>query len=102
MGKIANSRMIFLLLGVIFAVRGTAFAADDGAISGSIKGAAGEPAAGAIVSAKNIDRGIAKTVYSQEGGRYTISNLAPGKYTVRALGGGLQSDSKDSMTLEAG
>jgi virginiamycin B lyase len=68
-------------------------AAENGSnIAGVVKNASGNPVAGASITAKNIERGFAVTVISQNGGHYDTSSLPSGKYTVRGVGGGLQSD----------
>src|SRR5574340_54625 len=97
----ATWRLAFTLLALAGAAPAL-MAADSGAISGVVTDAAGQPAAGAMVKAKNVDHGVATTVISQDHGRYTVPNLAPGKYLVRALGGGFESESKDPVTLNAG
>lgn len=63
-----------------------------GGISGVVKDKDGQPVAGALVIAKNADRGIKVTVTTQDNGRYAASNLLDGKYTVQAFGAGMQSD----------
>ncbi len=90
------------LLALVVAAPMVLPAADNGAISGVVTDASGQPAAGAMVTAKNVDKGVSTTVISQDRGRYSLPNLAPGKYLVRASGGGLQSETKDPVPLNAG
>ena len=81
---------------------GFARAADTGSsIGGVVKDNTGKPAVGASVKVKNMDRGVTVLVISQQGGRYKASNLLPGKYTVQALGGGLQSEDA-ALTVNGG
>jgi len=47
---------------------------------------------GALVKVKNVDRGVAVTVVSLDGGRYRAASLLPGKHTVQGVGAGLQSE----------
>lgn len=63
-----------------------------GAIAGVVKDRSGAPVVGALVKVKHIERGVAVTVISLDGGRYQTPNLAPGTYTVQSFGGALQSD----------
>src|SRR6266478_4959609 len=67
-------------------------AGGTGAITGVVKDASGTPVSGAIVKVKNTDKGITTTVISQAQGRYKAADLAAGKYSIRAMGGGLQSE----------
>lgn len=64
-------------------------------ITGVVKNASGEPVSGAFVKIRSADLGLAFMVISQEQGTYDTPNLLPGKYTVHAFGGDLQSDSAD-------
>jgi len=59
--------------------------------SGSIKGQVLDELGGAIVgvTVTAVDaKGVEKTVQTNDGGSYTISGLAPGRYTVRAVNPG--------------
>jgi streptogramin lyase len=62
-----------------------------GDIGGTVRNQAKEPVAGALVNIRNLDRSLTTTVISQARGRYRAADLAPGKYTVQSVGGGLQS-----------
>jgi hypothetical protein len=64
----------------------------SGAIGGVVKDATGRPVVGATVKATDADRGISFMVVSQERGQYRIGNLPAGKYTLLALGAGMESD----------
>ncbi len=75
-------------------------AADGGGIAGVVTDNSGKPAVGALVRVKNVERGLAITVVSQEQGRYKTPNLPPGKYTAEGMGGAFQSDSKATMELD--
>ncbi len=77
---------------MFFAFAVFCFGADkEGSIAGVIKDAAGTPAEGASVRAKNTQTGLMVTVISQTGGKYSIGNLPAGAYTVVAWGGGFES-----------
>ena len=102
MRKTTHARIIVVLLALIPVTPGFVRAADGGVISGVVSELSGQPAAGAFVQAKNVEKGVTTTVISQDQGRFTISNLDPGKYHLRALGGGLKSDTKGAVTLAAG
>jgi len=77
-------------------------AGNSGVIRGVVRDSSGKPAAGASVKARNVGKGITFLVISQEQGRYRIGNLPPGRYTVQALGGGMQSDAKTKAPRKLG
>jgi len=71
---------------------GTVRAADfPGVVQGVVKSASGEALSGAYVKLYNADKRITFMVISQDQGRYTASNLPPGKWTVQGIGNGYQS-----------
>ena len=98
-----NHSRAAVVMAVALASIGLALAAGhSGVINGVVKDASGKPVAGVSVKAKNIDKGILFLVVSQEQGRYHIENLPPGKYTLQALGGGMQSDAGANAPVELG
>ena len=89
---IRRVKFVILMLAIasIFVV--VSHSADKrGSVAGVVKDQSGEPAVGAFVRVKDADRHLSVTVVSQDLGRYTASNLLPGKYTVQGVGGGLES-----------
>ncbi|HEX7294968.1 MAG TPA: carboxypeptidase-like regulatory domain-containing protein, partial [Pyrinomonadaceae bacterium] len=58
-----------------------------GGLKGQVLDELGGAIVGVTVTAINA-QGVEKTVVTNEGGSYTINGLAPGKYTVRAVGSG--------------
>ena len=76
-------------------------AAESGSsIAGVVKDDSGKPAVGASVKVKNVERGISVLVISQDKGRYRIPNLIPGKYTIQAQGGGMESEPNATVELD--
>ena len=57
--------------------------AQSGRISGVVRGAGGVAASGASVRATNQGTGATSRATTAADGSYTISNLAPGAYTVK-------------------
>src|SRR2546422_3212899 len=55
-----------------------------GRILGSVKDSTGAVIPGATVSIIDKDRGLARTLTTDEAGLYNAPNLIPGTYTVRA------------------
>ncbi len=74
-----KSLLTMLLFAAAFAV--PAFAQQSGSLSGQVADAFGSIIQGATVTVTAAD-GTAKTATTDEQGQYTITGLAPGKYTV--------------------
>src|SRR5262249_51366799 len=81
-------RRIVIALALCLSTAGMLFAQQR---NGSIKGQVLDELGGAIigVTVTAIDaKGVEKTTTTNDGGSYTISGLAPGRYTVRAVSSG--------------
>src|SRR5499426_237127 len=88
--------------GMLFASVHSASAADfAGSVQGVVKSASGQALSGAYVKLINPERRLTFMVVSQTDGRYTVSNLPPGDYTVQGIGNGFQSK-LTPVTLTAG
>ncbi|MBK8304233.1 MAG: carboxypeptidase regulatory-like domain-containing protein [Pyrinomonadaceae bacterium] len=75
----------FILVGIISIISaGAAFAQTSGSIGGSVTDALGAILVGATVTAVSAD-GKQKQTITNARGEYTITALAPGKYTVKAI-----------------
>src|ERR1700692_3067551 len=88
-----RSRILAVIAAVVlFAGVHSGRAADfAGSVQGVVKSATGEALPGAYVKLFNPERRLTFMVVSQAQGRYTISNLPPGDYTVQGIGNGFQS-----------
>src|ERR1700730_11470424 len=73
-----------------------------GTISGIVQDASGASIAGAEVTVKNLDTGIARTFTSDAGGRYTVPDLPLGNYEVQAQHSGFQTEVRTGITLMVG
>jgi len=78
------------LLALIALCAGAAWANNPGMIQGMVKGTDGKPVAGAYVRLTDSD-GLTMVVVSRAQGKFSADNLKPGKYTVQAIGGDMQS-----------
>src|SRR4029453_6419004 len=76
-----------ILLVLALCVASVAGQQRSGGIKGQVLDELGGAIVGATVTAINA-QGVEKTVVTNDGGTYTINGLAPGKYTVRAVGSG--------------
>src|SRR5256885_8853620 len=80
---------------------GSAFA-QNGRISGVVRGAGGVAASGATVRATNQATGTTSRTTTAADGSYTVSNLAPGAYTVSASLLGQRAASQKDVRVAAG
>src|SRR6185436_9585270 len=87
-----------ILTSIAFVSRG---AEPRGNITGIVRTASGSAAEGALVKARHTS-GLMVTVVSQTGGRYSITDLPPGRYNLRGTGGGYQSDSTPDPEVASG
>src|SRR5260370_1352191 len=70
-------------------------AAQTGRISGMVRDAGGVALSGATVAVRNQATGASKRTTSTADGRFTVSDLAPGGYTVSASMPGVRALRKD-------
>ena len=90
---IRNLRCVILVVTITTAFLAVLQSAGSGgSVGGVVKNRSGEPVVGAFVRVKNTDRRFSVTVISRERGRYNVSDLSPGTYTVESVGGGEQSE----------
>src|SRR5438270_10079331 len=69
-------------------------------INGTVTDPSGAVIAGAKVTATDTQRGTQYTDSTNSDGRYTISNVAIGTYTVKVETPGFQSAEQSNVTLE--
>ena len=73
-----------------------------GTISGIVQDPSGAAIAGAEVTVRNVDTGIARTITSDAGGRYTAPDLPLGNYEVQGQHSGFQTEIRSGITLTVG
>src|SRR5437870_11743069 len=73
-----------------------------GRILGSVKDSTGAVIPGATVSIIGKDRGLARTLTTEEAGLYNAPNLIPGTYTVRAELPGFKTLDRENVVVEVG
>src|SRR6059036_2348211 len=73
-----------------------------GRILGSVKDSTGAVIPGATVSIIDKDRGLARTLTTDEAGLYNAPNLIPGTYTVRAELPGFKRLDRENVVVEVG
>ena len=65
--------------------------AENGALTGTVSDAKGQPVAGALVKVASREPGVSFMVVSQALGRYRTPCLPPGNYSVQAFGAAVKS-----------
>ena len=74
----------------------------SGALQGVVKNSSGAPVSGAFVKMKNAERRLTFMAATQAQGRYSLRNLAAGKYIVQAIGGDYQSELSAPVEVASG
>src|SRR5881628_872808 len=73
-----------------------------GTISGTVTDATGAVVPGVNVSLKSVEKGISRTVRTDEGGRYRAPELALGSYEITAEASGFETVVRSGITLTVG
>src|SRR4051812_963976 len=89
-----------VFLGIVM-VPALSHAQGDAGISGTITDATGSAIASAAVKAANVETGVARTVTTDDGGRFEVALLPVGKYVVRVEKAGFR-PTETSVTLVVG
>src|SRR5262252_4168148 len=71
-------------------------------LSGVVKDASGALVPDVKVSARNAETGATRDAKTDESGRYSLTNLGPGKYEVRAERPGFKTAAQSGVTLTVG
>src|SRR5216683_797656 len=74
----------------------------NGAIGGTVTDQSGAVVPNAGVSTKNLGTGASASGKSDEGGRFLITHLAPGEYSVEITASGFAAYKATSITVEVG
>jgi len=94
--SLATSFAVLLLCVPMFA-QGNA-----GRILGSVTDQAGGVIVGAAVVVNDVQRGISRTLTTDDAGQYLAPNLLPGEYSVRAQAQGFKAVERPNIGLEVG
>src|ERR1051325_9524979 len=73
-----------------------------GRILGNITDQTGAVIPGVSVTIRDVDRGVARTVITDEAGVYNAPNLLPGTYTIRVELTGFATVERTNVRLEVG
>ena len=104
--KTARARTIMSVLGPIVAVLlfsvGLFGQAQFGRILGTVTDQTGAVLPGATVSVIDTERGLARTLITDQAGEYNAPTLIPGNYTIRVAAKGFKVLARESVVLEVG
>jgi Carboxypeptidase regulatory-like domain len=95
-------RVLAAVLGVFLFCLSLFSQVNTGTISGIVQDSSGAVVAGATVTIRNVDTGTARTVTSDEGGRYIAPVLPLGNYELQAQQSGFQTEIRTGITLTVG
>src|SRR5215467_7329298 len=100
----AMSRYLPVLLIVVILLGGNSVSAQvtTATIAGVVQDSSGAVIPGVLLTVKNLDMGITRTVTTDEGGRYTVPDLTLGDYEVEAQLAGFQTEVRSGITLTVG
>jgi carboxypeptidase family protein/TonB-dependent receptor-like protein len=73
-----------------------------GRILGTVSDQSGGVIAGATVTVLDVDRGVTRTLTTDDAGAYNAPNLTPGNYTVRVEAKGFQRLQRSGIGIEVG
>jgi hypothetical protein len=81
-------RLHFVLFAAMLAAVAGAplYGAAPGSVAGVVRDSAGVPQMGAVVQLLRPDMTVLASVYTNSNGRFTISSVFPGRYSVKAMG----------------
>src|ERR1700732_1962322 len=75
---------------------------NQGRITGTVTDKSGGVVAGATVTVKDVQRGVARTLTTGDSGEYNAPNLLPGTYAVRGEARGFRAIEQQNILLEVG
>lgn len=75
---------------------------NTGNVQGTVTDASGAAIAGATVTGRNMDTGIASSTVTTEAGLYSLPNLPPGRYTVTVEASNLKKYVREGVTVPTG
>ncbi len=71
-------------------------------LRGTVKDQSGGVIVGATVTIRNVEKGISRTLTTNESGDYVASQLSPQRYSIQATASGFQSKTENELILQVG
>src|SRR5438128_8090183 len=98
---ISLSRGLAVVTLVIWSVVSSAYALDNSRISGTVKNSTGAPFRGAFVRVRNEKTTMTFNVLADGQGRYSVQNVPPGDYEIRATATGYKDDVRSNVKVNS-
>jgi hypothetical protein len=95
-------QLLFGTMGVLLLCLPLFSQGSSGRILGDVTDQSGGVVSGATVTVLDTQRGVARTLTTDEAGEYNAPNLIPGAYTVRAEAKGFKRVERQNIVLEVG
>jgi hypothetical protein len=95
-------QLLTVALGVLLLCVPAFSQGNTGRILGTVTDQSGGVVAGATVTVIDTERGVNRTLTSDDAGEYNAPNLTPGMYTVRAEAKGFKKLERQNVALEVG
>jgi iron complex outermembrane recepter protein len=95
-------RVLVLILCVLFSAAGPLLRAQDATLAGTILDQAGKPLQSAAVTVKNSSANLVRKATSGPDGRFSVSGLPLGVYTIEASAAGFATSTRTGVQLGAG
>ncbi len=93
-------RKVLLLIGLLGAALGIAFAQTGGSITGEVRDQSGALIPGAAITVTNTATNVARTTQTNAAGIYSFPALIPGPYQVKAAAAGFQTGVTSGIQLQ--
>ncbi len=95
-------RVSFLCVAILLACMAAFSQANQGRILGTIADQSGGVLVGATVTVVDVERGLTRTLTTDQAGLYDAPSLLPGNYAVRAAATGFKTLERQNLLLEVG
>jgi Carboxypeptidase regulatory-like domain len=95
-------QLLGCLLGVLLLSLPAFSQGSTGRILGTVTDTSGGVVAGATVTVLDTQRGVSRTLITDDAGAYSAPNLTPGNYTVRAEAKGFKKLERQNVVVEVG
>jgi len=96
------AQLLCCVLGVLLLSLPAFSQGSSGRILGTVTDSSGGVVAGATVSVVDVDRGVTRTLTTDDAGVYNAPNLTPGTYTVRVEAKGFKKLERQNVVIEVG
>jgi hypothetical protein len=101
-GTVSMARVLGLGVWLLLACLSMFSQGNTGRILGNVSDQSGGAMVGATVTVKDVQRGVVRTLITDDAGTYVAPDLLPGTYDVRAEAKGFSASDHPGILLEVG